>query len=163
VDDRVQRLGVVQLGGDAPDRVAVGEVADDEVRTALDERLQVHGAFVVAGVHDDVVPGGQQCAGGQAAEPVRGPGDQDAAHDHTATATLDLAESMTAQPPVARPGTCCMDCLLSLVGPFRTRLVARPSPERGRAGGSCAPASAGLARPRMSARARSASGPSVRR
>ena len=52
-------------------RVTVGEVGDDQGRPAVHQRGQGHGAVLVPGMHDHVVPGREERLRGEAAETVR--------------------------------------------------------------------------------------------
>src|SRR6185369_8443196 len=80
VDDRMHTPDLVDLIGEAARLRGAREVADDDAGGARSEILQRRGPFLRAGVKDDLVPRIDERGGGIASEPVRGTGDEDAAH-----------------------------------------------------------------------------------
>ncbi|KUL41311.1 hypothetical protein ADL12_11405 [Streptomyces regalis] len=83
MDDRVERIRVVQFGGDVPYGLTLREVTHHEVCPTLDQRVEGRRALPVAGVHHHVVSRGQQRIGRGTSEAVRGTGHQDPTHDRT--------------------------------------------------------------------------------
>ncbi|MFJ2022080.1 DUF899 family protein [Streptomyces nodosus] len=60
VDHGVERCVVVEFDGDAPHRVTIGEIAQDQARPAADQILNAERALLIAGVHHDVAVDGQR-------------------------------------------------------------------------------------------------------
>lgn len=84
VDHGVQGCRIAQFGGDAPHRVTVREITQDDVGPAVDQLPDSGCALLVAGVHHDVMAGGQQFVRRGPPKPVRRACHQDPTHDHTA-------------------------------------------------------------------------------
>jgi len=80
VDDGVHLSEPVDVLGDRPRLLEVGEVAYDDRRSPVSEAADRGEPVVVADVDDDLVSGVEQPLGRQAAEAVCGACDEDARH-----------------------------------------------------------------------------------